>query len=100
MLSSKNMNKRKKAAIQVAVLSILFGLVTWHVVHWHSTGMYLEMFRWLEAGKGYITVLYNLGVMLTLGTVLSFLMEKFTDLLGYEIHEIKHFDEDEAGERQ
>ena len=94
------MGKRKKAAIQVAVLSIICGLVIWHVVHWHSTGMYLEMFRWLETGRGYITVLYNLGIMLTLGAVLGFLMGKITDLLGYEVHEIKHFDEDEAGEKQ
>ncbi len=94
------MGKRKEAAIQVAVLSIICGLVIWHVVHWHSAGMYLEMFRWLETGRGYITVLYNLGIMLILGAVLGFLMEKITDLLGYEVHEIKHFDEDEAGEKQ
>lgn len=94
------MGKRKKVAIQVAVLSIICGLVIWHVVHWHSTGMYLEMFRWLETGRGYITVLYNLGIMLTLGAALGFLMGKITDLLGYEVHEIKHFDEDEAGEKQ
>ena len=100
MPQARIMDKRKKAAIQVAALSIIFGLVIWHLVHWHSTGMYLEMFRWLEAGKGYIVVLYNLGVMLTLGTVLGFLIEKITDLLGYEVHEKKHFDEDEAGERQ
>ena len=94
------MDKRNKAAIQVAVLSIICGLVIWHVVHWYSTGMYLEMFRWLETGRGYITVLYNLGIMLILGTVLGFLMKKITDLLGYEVHKIKHFDKDEAGERQ
>ncbi len=82
----------------MAVLAVICGLIIWHVVRWHSTGMYLEMFRWLEIGRGYITVLYNVGIMLTLGTVLGFLMEKITDLLGYEVHEIKHFDE--AGERQ
>ena len=42
--------------------------------------MYLEMFKWLHTGKGYITVLYNLGLMLVLGAVLGFLMEKITDL--------------------
>ena len=94
------MDKRKKAAIQVAVLSIICGLVIWHVVRWYSTGMYLEMYRWLRTGRGYITVLYNLGIMLILGTVLGFLMKKITDLLGYEVHKIKHFDKDEAGERQ
>lgn len=81
------MDKRKKAAIQVAVLSIIYGLVIWHVVHWYSTGMYLEMFRWLETGRGYITVLYNLGIMLTLGAVLGLLMQRITDLLGYKVLE-------------
>lgn len=42
-------------------------------------------------GRGYITVLYTLGLMLVLGTVLGFLLEKINDLLGYEVHEIKHF---------
>jgi len=87
------MSKRKKAAIAVAALSILCGLIIWHAVHWHSTGMYLEMFKWLRTGRGYITVLYNLGLMLVLGTVLGFLMDKITDLIGYEIGGIKHFDE-------
>lgn len=74
------MSQRKRAAIQVAALSIICGLIIWHVVYWQSTGMYLEMFKWLHTGKGYITVLYNLGLMLVLGAVLGFLMEKITDL--------------------
>jgi len=86
------MSKRKKAAIYVAALFIVCGLIIWHVVHWHSTGMYLEMFRWLQTGKGYITVLYNLGLMLVLGACLGFLLEKITDLFGYEVREIQHFE--------
>ncbi len=85
------MSKKGKAAVWVSVLSIVCGLIVWHVVHWHSTGMYLEMFKWLQTGRGYITVLYNLGLMLVLGSVLGFLLEKINDLLGYEVHEIKHF---------
>ena len=90
------MSKRKGAAIQIATLSIICGLIIWHVIYWHSTGMYLEMFKWLQTGKGYITVLYNLGLMLVLGAVLGFLMEKITDLIGYEVSEIKHFEGEEA----
>ena len=86
------MSKRKKAATCVAALSIVCGLIIWHVVHWHSTGMYLEMFRWLQTSRGYITVLYNLGLMLVLGATLGFLMQKITDLFGYEVREIKHFE--------
>ena len=78
------MSKKKKAAIQSVVLLLICGLVVWHAVHWHSTGMYLEMFKWLQTDKGYITVLYNLGLMLVLGALLGLLMEKITDLLGYE----------------
>jgi len=75
------MSKKKKDTIWVAVLSIAAGLIIWHAVYWHSTGMYLEMFRWLQAGKGHITVLYNLGLMVVVGTVLGFLMVKVIDLV-------------------
>jgi len=50
------------------------------------------MFTWLPTGKGYITVLYNLGLMLVLGAALGFLMQKITDLFGYEVREIQHFE--------
>ncbi len=75
------MSMRKRAAIWVVTLSIICGLIIWHAVYWHSTGMYLEMFQWVEAGRGYITVLYNLGLMLVMAAVLGFLMEKLTELL-------------------
>ena len=94
------MIQRRKAVVWVVALSIACSLIILHAVRWHTTGMYLEMFGWLETGKGYITVLYNLGIMLALGAGLGLLLENITDLLGYEIHEIKHFDEDEAGEGQ
>jgi len=93
------MGKRKGAAIQVATLSIISGLIIWHAVHWHSTGMYLEMFNWLQIGRGYITVLYNLGLMLVLGAVLAFLMDRITDLIGYKVGKIKHFDREETTTR-
>jgi len=76
------MTKRRRAAIWVAVLSITCGLILWHVVYWHSTGMYLEMFKWLQTGTGYLTVLYNLGLMLAIGALSGFLMEKIADLIG------------------
>jgi len=53
------------------------------------------MFNWLQTGKGYITVLYNLGLMLVLGITLGLLMEKVTDLTGYVVREIKRPGEDE-----
>jgi hypothetical protein len=75
--------KKRKAAISVAALSIVCGLIIWHAVQWHLSGMYLEMFDWLETGRSYITVLYNLGLMLALGISLGFLMDKITELIGY-----------------
>ncbi len=88
------MSKRKRVATCVAALSIICGLIIWHIVHWYTTGMYVEMFNWVGTEKAYMTVLYNLGLMLVLGAVLGFLMEKITDLIGYEVREIKHFDEE------
>ena len=53
------------------------------------------MFQWLQAGRGYLTVLYNLGLMLVVGIVIGFLMEKIVNLLGYEVEKTKHFDEED-----
>lgn len=78
------MSKRKKDVIWVTVLSVIGGLIIWHAVHWHSTGIYLEMLNWAGTDKAYITVAYNLGLMLVLGITLGFLMERITDLIGYQ----------------
>jgi hypothetical protein len=93
------MGRKVKDTLWVAALSSICGLIIWHVVRWHATGMYLEMFTWLKTGKGYVTVLYNLGLMLVLGGSLGFLMEKITDLLGYEVQEIRHFDDENEYEK-
>lgn len=87
------MSKRKRAGIQVAALSIICGLIIWHVIHWQASGMYLEMFWWVGTDKGCITVLYNLGLMVLLGAVLGFLMEKMTVLLGYHVGAARQSDE-------
>lgn len=87
------MSRRKKAAIGVAAFSILCGLIIWHAVRWYSIGMYLEMFSWVGTDKAYLTVLYNLGLMVVLGIVLSFFMNKITDLIGQDGGGIKHFNE-------
>lgn len=75
------MSKAKKDAIGVVVSSAILALLIWHVASWHNSGMYLEMSRWLQAGKGYITVLYNLGMMLVMGFILGIWLGKITDLL-------------------
>ncbi len=88
------MGRKKKASIQLIVLVFISVLIVWHAISWHSTGMYLEMFHWSQTGRAYITVLYNLGLMLVSGATLGLLMEKITDVFGYEVREIKHFDDD------
>lgn len=87
-----------KLTIEVAALAAICGLLTCHAVHWHSTGVYLEMFNWIGTSKGYLTVLYNLGIILVLGVTLGLLMERITRLFGYRIGKIKHFTDEEAGD--
>lgn len=94
------MGKRKKDATWVAVLSVTCGLIIWHVVCWQSMGMYLKMFNWVGTDKTYIVVLYNLGLMLGLGAAIGFLMEKITDLAGYKVREIKHFEDKKADDNK
>ena len=48
-----------------------------------------------------MTVLYKLGLMVLVGSVLGFLMEKIADLLGDGVKETEHFGGDaKAGKRQ
>jgi len=88
------MGKRNKDALWVAILSVVCGLIIWHVVYWQSTGMYLKMFDWIGTDKTYVVVLYNLGLMSGFGFILGFLMRKITDLIGYEVRQVKHFEEE------
>lgn len=81
-------------AVWVVALSVICGLLVWHVVGWHMAGFYSEMFDWVGTGKECLTVLYNIFLMLVLGLSLGLFMEKIIDLLGYELRAKKHFDED------
>ncbi|MFC1912327.1 hypothetical protein ACFLXG_04155 [Chloroflexota bacterium] len=94
------MGKKKKASVQLIILVIISSLIVWHAISWHSIGMYSEMLDWLQTCRGYLTVLYNLGLMLVLGITLGLFMEKITDFFGYEVREIKHLDDGtEHGEK-
>ena len=87
------MSKRKKDAIWLVVFSIACSLIIWHAVYWHSTEFHLEMFQWLQIGRGYLTVLYNLGLMLVLGLLLGSMMIKITDLIGYKVDKVGQVDD-------
>lgn len=96
--SVMNISKRTKAIIWVVALSVLCGLIIWHIIHWYSTGMYIELFDWIGESRAYLTVLYNLGSVILLSVTLGLLMGKITDLLGYEYHDTDHPDnEDKVG---
>ena len=89
--------KRVKAAIQAAVLATLMGLLAWHTILWHVNGTHKELFdaigtTWWSTAKG---VLYNLGLIATTGILLGMFAEKLTDLVGYEVKKIKHFEDEE-----
>lgn len=78
---SANTGKRKKSVIWVVLLATACGLIIWHAISWDSSGKYLEMLQWLETGRGYLTALYNLSLMLVMGALLGLLMQKIADLL-------------------
>ena len=94
------MTKKKKAAIWVVVLAVIACLILWHVIYWHSIGMYMKMSDWVGTDKTYVVVLYNLGLMLGTGSVLGFFMGKVTDLIGYEGQWIKHFKKEKTDDRK
>jgi len=67
------MGHKIKTLGRAFALFILRGLIIWHVIRWQADGIYLEMFDYLESGNGYLTVLYNLGLMLLTGVILGLL---------------------------
>ena len=75
------MSYRKKAIVWVVALFVATGVVIAHMFAWHSNGMHLEMFQWPETGKGYLTALYNLVVMLVLGVLLGVLLDRVGSLV-------------------
>lgn len=90
------MSRRRRDAVWVAILSMLSALAVWHAFHWLSLGMHREMLGWIGTERAYMLVLYNLGLMLWLGLALGLLMKRLTDLVGYQVHEMKHFDDEDS----
>ena len=94
------MNERIRIIIQIAILLLICAFIIWSVAYFHSNGIYPSMRRWLELDKGYITVLYNLALMVITGTVLGILMERITRLLGWNVHKIEHFDRKDTARKE
>ena len=58
------------------------------------------MFHWSQTGRVYIMVIYNLRLMLVSGATSGLWMERIPDVFGYEVREIKNFDDGtERGEK-
>jgi len=51
------------------------------------------MYEDIKAGRAFLSVLYNLALIGGLGVLLAQFMEKLTELVGYEVPEIEHFEE-------
>jgi len=79
------MSKKKKALAQLILLLISIGLITWHTVYWHTSGMHTTIFEFIKAGKGYLTVLYYVGLTIVSAILLSFFMGKILEVLGYQV---------------
>ena len=74
-------NKVFKESVWLFLLAGACGLIIWHVFSWQSDGKYDEMYRGLSAGKGYLTALYNLGLMLVFGLTLGLLTSRLIEML-------------------
>ena len=75
------MSKARRDAPALAGLVVIFGFLAWHVINWHSNGTYLELYSWIGTGKQYLTILYNLGIILALAFLLSSMIETTTRLI-------------------
>lgn len=59
------------------------------------------MYDWLNEGKAYLTVLYNIGTMIALGAVLGLLMCKISNLISKQPREEEQTgDEDKASSEE
>jgi len=77
-------SQRKKALLQLVALVVILGLVTWHTVYWHQSGMDAAIFNYINEGKGYLTVLYYTGLTISTSILLALLIEKSLEIAGYQ----------------
>ena len=70
------------------------GLLVWHAVSWHASGVHSRMYDDIVAGGSLLSVFYNLGLILALALALGLMMQGITGVLGYRVTKIKHFEEE------
>jgi hypothetical protein len=71
---------KKGKFIKVCISLVVLGLLIWHAVSWHYNGMYLTMFQWITTDRTYLTVLYNLGLIIAISITLGILLGNITDI--------------------
>lgn len=69
------MSHKKRVTIKLFLILLVLGLIIWHVVSWYLNGKYQEMLDWANYGQGYLTIIYDLGIIIILGLTLGFLAE-------------------------
>jgi len=75
------MKKVFEESSRLVLLAGICVVIIWHAFAWQSAGKYDEMYRWLDGGKAYLTVFYNLGLMLVFGLSLGLLTSRVMELL-------------------
>jgi hypothetical protein len=66
---------------RILFLSAACGIIGWHVFSWYAAGKYDEMYSWLGGDKAYLTVLYNLALMVVFGLFLGLLVTRIAELI-------------------
>jgi hypothetical protein len=78
-------NDIKKSVGHISLISLALGLIIWHTVLWHNNGVQERMLAWTGTAKVYLLILYNLALMVILGTLLGILMGKISHLFSYRV---------------
>jgi hypothetical protein len=80
--------------VQIAVLAALTILLAWHTISWHNDGMHAELYDAIGETLWDTTkaVGYYVGLMAACGLLLGTLAERITELGGYKVEKIDHFE--------
>lgn len=80
--------------VQIAVLAALTILLAWHTISWHNNGTHAELYDAIGDSLWDTTkaVGYYIGLMAACGLLLGNLAERITDLSGYKVEKIDHFE--------
>ncbi len=91
------MQSKAATLVQFAVLAALTGLLAWHTISWHNNGTQAQLYDAIGDSLWDTTkaVGYYVGLMAACGLLLGLMAERVTELGGYRVEKIDHF---EAGE--